>query len=268
MLLTGAHYIPSDWHSVNSSKAGSLGVRIRKQLCVEFQSWPVSPWKAGPCRQPSVDSFAGHCICLAQSAAPIIQYFTCKQGNAQLEQIFFHAFINRPSARQTPTIVWIARLGIPPTLISWEKVNKGDFFEGTAVTLAFEDNGMGSEGYYWKAGRKQRPVCFFLSLWRSIGLVPPGHSSTPLSSSFYLLYSIPFVGGVGLPQEGAGFYAHVHMHIYMFLLGFEWVEEFPLSLLINIYGVSPNEAWWKCDGLSNEKYLHSISLFWLVFRVC
>lgn len=119
---------------------------------------------------------------------------------------FFHAFINRPSARHTPTIVWIARLAIPPTLISWEKVNKGDFFEGTAVTLAFDDNGMGSERYYWEAGCKQLSVCFFLSLWHSIRLLPPGHSlSSPLSSSLSLLYSIPFVGGVGLPQEGADF---------------------------------------------------------------
>lgn len=119
---------------------------------------------------------------------------------------FFHAFINRPSARHTPTIVWIARLAISPTLISWEKVNKDDFFEGEAVPLAFADNGMGSERYHWEVGCKQRPGCFFLSLWHSISLLPPGHSlSSPLSSSFYLLYSIPFAGGVRLPQEGADF---------------------------------------------------------------
>lgn len=84
---------------------------------------------------------------------------------------------------------------------------------------------------------------FFLSLWHSIRLIPPDHSlSRPLSSSFYLLYSIPFVGEVVLPQEGADFYAHVHVHIYMFSLGFEWVEELSLNLLINMYSVSPNEA--------------------------
>lgn len=109
--------------------------------------------------------------------------------------------------------------------------------------MVFEDSGIALKDSIGQVENRDRCVSYVVS-----GL-PSGFSTwlltiqmRPVSFSFYLLYSILFVGGVGLPQEGADFYARIHRYIYMFLLEFQWVEEFSLRLFISIYGVSPNGA--------------------------